>query len=120
MADSAWRTMLVKMRDPERSGSISPLSMTYQLRRETILRLAKTPGLAAVHILDSTPIGYNGPRVKYFSFPGSRLPKRIQLTPTSFLAPWPAPTRHVHRSLASCSIFLTWTPGLPTSGCNSA
>jgi len=70
MADITWEGISSNgWKSPELLGPISPLSNGYIARQETVANLAKTPGLAGVHILNPTPRGYNGPRVDYMSFP---------------------------------------------------
>jgi len=69
-ADSDWAQIQTRgWGEPEPLGSISPLSTGYQARQNMAISLAKTPGLAGVRVLNSTPHGYNGPRVNYTSIP---------------------------------------------------
>ncbi|MDR3692733.1 MAG: hypothetical protein P4L46_25355 [Fimbriimonas sp.] len=56
-------------RPPEELGPISPLSSSFRTRVQTVIEMAKSAGLTGVRIMGSTPHGYNGPRVKYLSFP---------------------------------------------------
>jgi len=70
MADSKWVSVQRGGRQGiEQPGCISPVSAGYQTRQGAIIGLANAPGLTAVHILNPTPHGYNGPRVNYMSFP---------------------------------------------------
>jgi len=71
MADKDWEMVQQKvMSGMDRLGCISPLSADFRGRLQAIPTLAATPGLAGIHVLNSTPQGYNGLRVEYISFPG--------------------------------------------------
>ena len=70
MASAEWAQLLKKGIDiNEVAGPISPLSAGCLMRRRVATEMALTPGLGGLHVLNSTPNGYNGPRVNYLSFP---------------------------------------------------